>query len=94
LTPACPVLPPRYDAIADAADPAAWRTVALLAHTAQPASYLGLPALAVPFTLSASGLPIGMQLIGRPHAEDTLFAAAAPLERHFASLDATPPAAP
>jgi Asp-tRNA(Asn)/Glu-tRNA(Gln) amidotransferase A subunit family amidase len=88
------VLPPLYSAIANAADASAWRVIARLAHTTQPSSYLGQPALAVPFALAPSGLPVGMQLIGRPHEEDTLFAAAAPLERHWQSLGAIPPFAP
>jgi aspartyl-tRNA(Asn)/glutamyl-tRNA(Gln) amidotransferase subunit A len=33
----------------------------------------GLPGLAVPGSLSAEGLPLGLQLIGRPFDEETLF---------------------
>jgi len=33
----------------------------------------GLPGLAVPGGLSAEGLPLGLQLIGRPFDEETLF---------------------
>lgn len=94
LTPAAPVLPPRYADIADAADPKKWQVVSVMAHYAQPASYLGLPALAVPFTLSAGNLPIGMQLIGAPRAEAALFAAAEPLERHWQSLAGEPAGLP
>jgi aspartyl-tRNA(Asn)/glutamyl-tRNA(Gln) amidotransferase subunit A len=90
LTPCCPLLPPRYDAIADAADASVWRVVATLAHCTQPASYLGLPALAVPFSLSAAGLPIGVQLISRPRTEATLFAAAETLQHSWQSLAAWP----
>jgi aspartyl-tRNA(Asn)/glutamyl-tRNA(Gln) amidotransferase subunit A len=38
-----------------------------------PASLAGLPAISVPCGFSATGLPIGLQLIGRPFAEATLF---------------------
>jgi len=38
------------------------------------ANYLGLPSLAIPAGATASGLPIGMQLIGRPFGDETLIA--------------------
>ncbi len=90
LTPTCPVLPPRYAAIADAADAQAWRTVALLAQYTQPASYFGFPALSVPFGISTNGLPIGMQLIGRPNKEAQIFASALALQAEWEKLDLWP----
>jgi len=47
----------------------------------QPISFLGLPVLAVPIQNADGELPIGVQLIGAPWAEQTLFRAAAWLER-------------
>ena len=41
----------------------------------------GLPGLAVPGGLSSSGLPLGLQLIGRPFDEETLFALGAVVEQ-------------
>ncbi len=41
-----------------------------------PAALAGLPALSIPCGFSATGLPIGMQLIGKAFAEPTLFRAA------------------
>ncbi|MBV9078735.1 MAG: Asp-tRNA(Asn)/Glu-tRNA(Gln) amidotransferase subunit GatA [Methylobacteriaceae bacterium] len=41
----------------------------------------GLPGIAVPAGLDAQGLPLGLQLIGRPFDEETLFAAAEVIER-------------
>ncbi|MFO1100869.1 MAG: Asp-tRNA(Asn)/Glu-tRNA(Gln) amidotransferase subunit GatA [Xanthobacteraceae bacterium] len=40
----------------------------------------GLPGIAVPGGLDAQGLPLGLQLIGRPFDEETLFALAAAIE--------------
>ncbi|MBV9630542.1 MAG: Asp-tRNA(Asn)/Glu-tRNA(Gln) amidotransferase subunit GatA [Xanthobacteraceae bacterium] len=41
----------------------------------------GLPGLSVPGGLDASGLPLGLQLIGQPFEEETLFALASVIER-------------
>ena len=40
----------------------------------------GLPGIAVPAGLSESGLPLGLQLIGKPFDEETLFRTAAAIE--------------
>ena len=40
----------------------------------------GLPGIAVPGGLDAQGLPLGLQLIGRPFDEETLFSLAAAIE--------------
>jgi aspartyl-tRNA(Asn)/glutamyl-tRNA(Gln) amidotransferase subunit A len=41
----------------------------------------GLPGISVPAGLSAEGLPLGLQLIGRPFEEETLFALAYAIEQ-------------
>ncbi|MEA2988258.1 MAG: aspartyl-tRNA(Asn)/glutamyl-tRNA(Gln) amidotransferase subunit [Alphaproteobacteria bacterium] len=41
----------------------------------------GLPGIAVPAGLSAEGLPLGLQLIGRPFDEETLFSVAEVIEQ-------------
>lgn len=45
-----------------------------------PVNLAGLPAMVVPRALDENGLPIGVQLIGAPFAEEKLFAAGAALE--------------
>jgi aspartyl-tRNA(Asn)/glutamyl-tRNA(Gln) amidotransferase subunit A len=45
-----------------------------------PANLAGLPGISVPAGLSADGLPLGLQLIGRPFDEATVLRAAAVLE--------------
>jgi aspartyl-tRNA(Asn)/glutamyl-tRNA(Gln) amidotransferase subunit A len=41
----------------------------------------GLPGVAVPGGVNAEGLPLGLQLIGRPFDEETLFSIAAAIEK-------------
>ncbi len=41
----------------------------------------GLPGIAVPAGLDAKGLPLGLQLIGKPFDEETLFATASVIEK-------------
>ncbi len=55
-----------------------------------PANLAGLPGISVPAGLSAEGLPLGLQLIGRPFDEPTVLQAAHVLER-AANFTALPP---
>jgi aspartyl-tRNA(Asn)/glutamyl-tRNA(Gln) amidotransferase subunit A len=54
-----------------------------------PVNLAGLPGISVPAGLDAQGLPLGLQLIGRPWEEAALLDAAYALERAF-SFDARP----
>jgi aspartyl-tRNA(Asn)/glutamyl-tRNA(Gln) amidotransferase subunit A len=54
-----------------------------------PANLAGLPGISVPAGLSAEGLPLGLQLIGRAFDEETLFRAGEVLET-AAAFDAQP----
>jgi aspartyl-tRNA(Asn)/glutamyl-tRNA(Gln) amidotransferase subunit A len=47
----------------------------------RPVNYLGLPSLAVPAGFTRNGLPVGMQLIGRPFDEATLLRIGAAFQR-------------
>ena len=47
----------------------------------------GLPAVSVPFARSSKGLPIGVQIVGRPCEEATVLAAAAIIEESVGRLD-------
>ncbi|MGE0873230.1 MAG: amidase [Burkholderiales bacterium] len=46
---------------------------ARITRLTRPVNFLGVPSLSVPAGFSASGLPVGMQLLGRPFDEATLF---------------------
>ena len=46
-----------------------------------PASMAGVPGISVPAGLDADGLPLGLQVIGRPFDEETVFAVGAAIER-------------
>ena len=47
---------------------------------ATPFNLLGLPAVVIPFGMSAEGLPIGVQLVGRPYEEELILELAVRLE--------------
>jgi len=55
-----------------------------------PANMAGIPGLSVPAGLDSAGLPLGLQVLGRPFDEETVFAVGAALER-AAGFTAMPP---
>jgi amidase len=55
------------------------------------ANVSGLPAISLPVSVTEAGLPMGVQLIGRPGGEHTLLAIGAQLERRFAWQRRHPP---
>lgn len=80
VTPAARAVAPQ---IADT-DPAAGadaNAIKEMSRFLRPLNYLGLPALVVPVAHSAEGLPIGLQLIGRPCGDETLIALGRALQR-------------
>lgn len=72
LTPTMPVTAPRLDEV-DVSDGKGMTDLVLkVSRNTRPISYLGLPALSVPCGFNEAGLPMAMQLIGRPFAEAQL----------------------
>ncbi len=72
LTPTMPVTAPRLDEV-DVSDGKGMTDLVLkVSRNTRPVSYLGLPALSVPCGFNEAGLPMAMQLIGRPFAEAQL----------------------
>jgi len=70
--PVLPFLPPRSADVDVGATPAMPEIIAGLTRFTRPFSFLGLPALAQPIGFSSTGLPLSMQLVGRPFAEARL----------------------
>jgi aspartyl-tRNA(Asn)/glutamyl-tRNA(Gln) amidotransferase subunit A len=56
-----------------------------------PSALAGIPGLAVPCGRSKAGLPLSVQVLGRPFAEATLFQVAAAIEREFPLLPRVAP---
>lgn len=72
LTPTMPVTAPRLDAVDVSAGKGMTELVLKVSRNTRPISYLGLPALSVPCGFNPAGMPIALQLIGRPFAEAQL----------------------
>jgi len=73
--PVLAVTPPRADKVDIDGGAELVAMIASLTRYTRSISYLGLPALAQPVGFSRAGLPLSMQWIAPPLAEDTLFAA-------------------
>jgi aspartyl-tRNA(Asn)/glutamyl-tRNA(Gln) amidotransferase subunit A len=54
--------------------PGAEAAIIAITRFMRPINYLGLPSLVVPAGSSPPGLPIGLQLIGRPFGDEILIA--------------------
>jgi aspartyl-tRNA(Asn)/glutamyl-tRNA(Gln) amidotransferase subunit A len=74
LTPTTTDLPPRADQVNGG-------RVVRFARNTRPFSLVGLPAISVPAGFSKAGLPIGLQIVGRPFDERTVLQVAAAYEQ-------------
>lgn len=74
LTPTTPITAPLLNDIDVGDSPAMPGLVMQATRSTRPISYLGLPALSVPCGFSSAGLPVGMQLVGRPFDEPLICA--------------------
>jgi aspartyl-tRNA(Asn)/glutamyl-tRNA(Gln) amidotransferase subunit A len=57
-----------------------------------PFNYLGLPAISLPVGFDRNGMPVGLQLVGKPFAEGLLLRAAHAFERTTGVANRRPPA--
>ena len=63
------------------ADPANWHRFMAVSANTRPFNYLGLPTVSIPCGFDDRGLPVGLQLAGRPFAEATVLRAADAYQR-------------
>jgi aspartyl-tRNA(Asn)/glutamyl-tRNA(Gln) amidotransferase subunit A len=76
----------RFDADGEGVD-----VLSAILRFTQPFDVTGQPAIAIPTGLSTEGLPLSMQIIGRPFAEVTVLQIASAYEKARGALPAPPP---
>ena len=74
--------------IRDSSDAA--NLVKRIGHNTRPINYLGLPAISIPTGFDPNGLPLSVQLIGKPFSEKLLLRVAYALERQLNFWDTRP----
>jgi Asp-tRNA(Asn)/Glu-tRNA(Gln) amidotransferase A subunit family amidase len=87
VTPTVPILPPKVGSVRRDDPPA--RTFAALAPLGAftaPFNISGQPAATLPAAVSSSGLPIGVQLVGRLYDDATVLGASRQLEEELGRL--------
>jgi aspartyl-tRNA(Asn)/glutamyl-tRNA(Gln) amidotransferase subunit A len=72
-TPTCPIPAPPMDQVDE--------TVSPLSRLTRAANYLDLPGISLPCGLTGEGMPVGLQIVGRPHDEATVVALGAAFEK-------------
>ncbi len=81
FTPSTPITAPRIGQTEITLDGVPFDTRMLTTRFARSGNVLGFPALSIPCGTSHEGLPIGLQLMGRPFEENLLLALGEALER-------------
>ncbi len=81
IAPVAPVAAPTIAESDVGNSPDAEAVIQRLTRFTRPINYLGLPSLAIPSGFTRSGLPVGMQLVGRSFDEATLLRIGAAFQR-------------
>jgi aspartyl-tRNA(Asn)/glutamyl-tRNA(Gln) amidotransferase subunit A len=77
LLPVMPIKTPRVAETDPSSPDFKARTLYALSRFTRFVNYLGLPALALPAGFDSRGMPVGLQIVGRPNSESLLIALAA-----------------
>ena len=93
IAPVSPVPAPTIAESDVGSSPDAEAVIQRLTRFTRPINYLGLPSLSIPSGFTRSGLPVGMQLIGRSFDEATLLRIGAAFQRATDFHDRVPKAA-
>lgn len=81
IAPTMPFIPPLSSEVDVGTSPTMNAVVSAMTAFTRPFSYLGLPVVTVPVSMSAGGLPIALQVVARPWREDLAASVALRLER-------------
>jgi len=81
VTPTTPIVAPKMGQKSVNIDGKEVNVRAIIPIFTSPFNLLGLPALSLPCGFSSSGLPIGIQMVGRPFEEDTILRVAEAYEK-------------
>ena len=90
ITPVWPFLLPTIADSDIGSKPEAAPLVQRIGHNTRPFNFLGLPVIVIPIGLDQNGLPLSIQIIGRPFSETLLLRVARALERHYCFWDQRP----
>jgi aspartyl-tRNA(Asn)/glutamyl-tRNA(Gln) amidotransferase subunit A len=93
IAPASRLVAPTIEETDVGGGPDAEAAIQAVTRFMRPVNYLGLPTLVVPAGQSRQGLPIGLQLIGRPFGDETLIALGAAFQNatdHHRRMPAPP----
>jgi Asp-tRNA(Asn)/Glu-tRNA(Gln) amidotransferase A subunit family amidase len=84
VVPAMPVLPPKAGTGTVKIDGKIMHVAPLLTRFTSPFNFLGFPAISLPCGTTAAGVPVNLQIVGRPGADARVLQAARWCERVFA----------
>ena len=94
MTPVWPFVLPTIEGSDVGANPDAAPLMQRIGHNTRPVNFLGLPAVCLPLGFDQNGLPLSVQLVGRPFSEALLLRAARAIERDYAFWSARPDLSP